>query len=107
VRAIGRTLDYISSIQNSEVVFDYMELPAASSEESRQLDTERTERLKKLDERSISRFEPASVAAILRSRGFSAVKDINSKRSRHGSAAAFTDSRPDTLVFMLSTRSPN
>jgi len=43
VRAIGRTLDYISSIQNSEVVFDYMELPAASSEESRQLDTERTE----------------------------------------------------------------
>jgi O-methyltransferase involved in polyketide biosynthesis len=26
--AIGRTLDYMSSIQNSEVVFDYMEPPA-------------------------------------------------------------------------------
>ena len=25
--AIGRTLDYMSSIQNSEVVFDYMEPP--------------------------------------------------------------------------------
>ena len=75
--AIGRTLDYMSSIQNSEVVFDYMEPPAASSEELRQLDTERTERLKKLDERSVSRFEPAGVAAMLRSHGFSAVEDIN------------------------------
>ena len=27
--AIGRTLDYMSSIQNSEVVFDYMEPPQA------------------------------------------------------------------------------
>jgi methyltransferase (TIGR00027 family) len=75
--AIGRTLDYMSSIQNSEVVFDYMEPAAASSEELRQLDTERTERLKKLDERSVSRFEPAAVAAILRSHGFSTVEDIN------------------------------
>jgi methyltransferase (TIGR00027 family) len=75
--AIGRTLDYMSSIQNSEVVFDYMEPSAASSEGLRKLDTERTERLKKLDERSVSRFEPAGVAAILRSHGFSAVEDIN------------------------------
>ena len=75
--AIGSTLDYMSSIQNSEVVFDYMEPAAASSEELRQLDTERTERLKKLDDRSVSRFEPASAAAILRSHGFSAVEDIN------------------------------
>jgi O-methyltransferase involved in polyketide biosynthesis len=29
--AIGRTLDYISSIQNSEVVLDYMESPEAFS----------------------------------------------------------------------------
>jgi methyltransferase (TIGR00027 family) len=28
--AIGRTLDYMSSIQNSEVVFDYMEPPRRS-----------------------------------------------------------------------------
>jgi methyltransferase (TIGR00027 family) len=75
--AIGRTLDYISSVQDSEVVFDYMEPPAASSEELRQLDSERTERLKKLEERSVSRFEPAGVAAILRSHGFSAVEDVN------------------------------
>ena len=33
--AISRTLDYMSSIQNSEVVFDYMEPPQAFSEEMR------------------------------------------------------------------------
>src|SRR6201996_5553180 len=75
--AIGRTLDYISSIQNSEVVFDYMEPPEAFSEELRQLEKERTEQLKKMDERSVSRFEPAGVAAILRSHGFSAIEDIS------------------------------
>jgi methyltransferase (TIGR00027 family) len=86
--AIGRTLDYMSSIQNSEVVFDYMEPPAASSEELRQLDTERTERLRKLDERSVSRFEPAGVAAILRSHRFSVVEDISFQEiaSRFGRA---------------------
>ena len=36
--AIGRTLDCISSIQNSEVVFDYMEPPEAFSEELRQIE---------------------------------------------------------------------
>ncbi len=75
--AIGRTLDYMSSIQNSEVVFDYMEPPEASSEEVRQFETARTEQLKKIDERSVCRFEPAGIAAILRSHGFSAIEDIN------------------------------
>src|SRR5580704_9605734 len=86
--AIGRTLDYISSIQNSEVVFDYMEPPEASSEEVRQLDTERTEQLKKMGEHSGSRFEPAGIATILRSHGFSAIEDINFREiaSRFGSA---------------------
>src|SRR6202046_1423097 len=45
--AISRTLDYMSSIQNSEVVFDYMEPPEAFSEELRQVEKERTERLGK------------------------------------------------------------
>ena len=63
--AIGRTLDYMSSIQNSEVVFDYVEPPEAFSEELRQLEKERTEQLEKIDERSDSRFEPAGIAAIL------------------------------------------
>jgi hypothetical protein len=40
----------MSSIQNSEVVFDYMEPPEAFSEELRQLEKERTEQLKKMDE---------------------------------------------------------
>src|ERR1700689_772503 len=75
--AIGRTLDYMSSIQNSEVVFDYMEPPEAFSGELRQLETESTEQLKKIDERPVSRFEPAGMAAILRSHGFCAIEDIN------------------------------
>jgi O-methyltransferase involved in polyketide biosynthesis len=74
--AIGRTLDYMSSIQNAEVVFDYMELPKAFSEELRQLEKERNEQLKKIDERSVSRFEPAVIVAILRSHGFCAIEDI-------------------------------
>ena len=86
--AIGRTLDYMSSIQNSEVVFDYMEPPEAFSEELRQLEKARTEQLEKIGERSDSRFEPAGIAAILRSHGFCAIEDINFQEiaSRFGRA---------------------
>jgi methyltransferase (TIGR00027 family) len=86
--AIGSTLDYMASIQNSEVVFDYMEPPEASSEEVRQLEKERTEQLKKMDERLVSRFEPAGIAALLRSHGFSDLEDINFQEiaSRFGRA---------------------
>jgi methyltransferase (TIGR00027 family) len=86
--AIGRSLDYMSSIQNSEVVFDYLEPPEAFSEELRQIEKQRTEQLKKMDERSVSRFEPAALAAILRSHGFSAIDDISYQEiaSRFGPA---------------------
>jgi methyltransferase (TIGR00027 family) len=86
--AIGRTLDYMSSIQNSEVVFDYMEPPEAFSDELRQLEKERTEQLKKMNECSVSRFEPAAIAAMLRAHGFCAIEDINFQEiaSRFGSA---------------------
>ena len=86
--AIGRTLDYISSIKNSEVVFDYLEPPEAFSDELRQLEKERNEQLKKIDEHSDSRFEPAGMAAMLRSRGFRSIEDINFQdvASRFGSA---------------------
>jgi len=85
---IGRALDYMSSIQNSEVVFDYMEPPEASSEELKQFEKERSEQLQKMDERSVSRFEPAGIAAILRSHGFCAIEDINFQEiaSRFGRA---------------------
>jgi hypothetical protein len=43
----------------------------------RQLETERTEQLMKIDEPSVSRFEPAGIAAILRLDGFCAIEDIN------------------------------
>jgi methyltransferase (TIGR00027 family) len=75
--AIGSTLDYMASIQSSEVVFDYVEPPEAFSEELRQLEKERIEQLKKIDERSVSRFEPAGMAAILRSHGSCDIEDIN------------------------------
>jgi methyltransferase (TIGR00027 family) len=86
--AIDRTLDYMSSIQNSEVVFDYLEPPEAFSEELRQIEKERTEQLKKIDEHSVSRFDPAGVAAILRAHGFCAIVDVSFQEiaSRFGSA---------------------
>jgi len=85
--ATGGTLEYISSIQNSEVVFDYMEPPEAFSEELRQLEKERTKQLEKIGESSASRFEPDGIAAILRSHGFCAIEDINFQEiaSRFGS----------------------
>ncbi len=86
--AIGRTLDYISSIQNSEVVFDYLEPPEGFSVELRQLEKARAEQLEKIGERSESRFGPPEIAAILRSHGFREIEDINFKEiaSRFGSA---------------------
>jgi methyltransferase (TIGR00027 family) len=86
--AIGRTLDYISSIPNSEVVFDYMEPPEAFSEELRQIEKARAEQLEKMGERSATRFEPADMAAILRSHGFHDLEDIDFQQivSRFGPA---------------------
>ena len=86
--AVGSTLDYMASIQNSEVVFDYMEPPQAFSEEMRELVTKRTEQLEKMNERWASRFEPAGLATFLRSHGFRDIEDINFQeiRSRFGNA---------------------
>jgi methyltransferase (TIGR00027 family) len=86
--AIGSSLDYMASIQNSEVVLDYMEPPEAFSEEFAELVTERTKELEKIDERWASRFEPADIAAFLRSHGFCDIEDINFQeiKSRFGRA---------------------
>jgi methyltransferase (TIGR00027 family) len=86
--AISSTLAYIASIQDSEVVFDYMESPKAFQEEMRELVTKRTEQLEKMGERWASRFEPAGIAAILRSQGFCDMEDINFQEitSRFGHA---------------------
>jgi methyltransferase (TIGR00027 family) len=75
--AIGGTLDYMASIQGSEVVFDYMEPPEGFSEEMRALVTKRTEQLEKENERWASRFEPAGMAAFLGAHGFSEIEDIS------------------------------
>ncbi len=86
--AIGRNLDYISSIPNSEVVFDYMEPPEGFSEELRKLEKARAEQLEKMGERSATRFEPEGMAAFLRRHGFSAIEDIGFEEiaSRFGGA---------------------
>ena len=86
--AIRRALDYMSSIQNSEVVFDYMEPAEAFSEELRRIEKARAEQLEKIGERSDSRFEPAAIAAILHSHGFCDLEDIDFQQiaSRFGSA---------------------
>jgi methyltransferase (TIGR00027 family) len=86
--AIGSTLKYIASIQSSEVVFDYMESAQAFSAGMRELVKQRTEQLEKIDERWVTRFEPAGIAAILRSHGFCNIEDINFQEitSRFGRA---------------------
>jgi O-methyltransferase involved in polyketide biosynthesis len=78
----------MSSIQNSEVVFDYVEPPEAFSEELRQIERARAEQLERMGEPSDSRFEPAAIAATLRSHGFCAIEDINFQEiaSRFGGA---------------------
>jgi methyltransferase (TIGR00027 family) len=80
--AVVSTLGYIASIENSEVVFDYMEPPQAFSEEMREFVTKRTEQLEKMNERWASRFEPSGISAILRSHGFSGIEDINFQEIR-------------------------
>lgn len=75
--AVDRALDYIASIGDAEVVFDYLEPAQAFSEELRQIEKQRAEQLKKMGERSVSRFEPAGMAAMLRSHGFCAIEDIS------------------------------
>ena len=84
--AIGRTLDYIASIPNSEVVFDYMEPPEASSEDIRGLVLKRTEQLAKTEERWASRFDPIEMATLLRAHAFDRVEDNDFPRivSRFG-----------------------
>jgi methyltransferase (TIGR00027 family) len=86
--AIGRTLAYISSIQSSEVVFDYEEPPEAFSEGLREFVKERAQQLEKIGERSASGFEPAGIAAILRAHGFCVIEDVGFQdiASRFGGA---------------------
>ncbi len=86
--AIGRTLDYMSSNRKSEVVFDYLEPPEAFSEDLRQIEKARAEQLKKIGERSDTRFEPEGMAALLRLHGFCAIQDIGFQEiaSRFGHA---------------------
>ena len=86
--AIGGALDYMASIPNSEVVFDYLGPSEAFSEDIRKHVTERTEQVEKIGERWVSRFEPAGIAAMLRSHGFCDIEDINYQEitSRFGHA---------------------
>ena len=78
----------MASIPNSEVVFDYLGPSEAFSEDMRKHVTERTEQLEKIGERWASRFEPAGIAAILRSHGFCDIEDIDYQEitSRFGHA---------------------
>ena len=75
--AIGGTLDYISSIANAEVVFDYVEPAEGFSEELRDMERKRAEQLEKMGERAGTRFEAAGMAAMLRAHGFRDLEDID------------------------------
>jgi len=84
--AIDDTLGYIASIPTSEVVFDYAEPPEAFPEDVKAYEAARMAQLKKMNEQWVSGFEPASVAAILRSHGFDDMEDISFRQvvSRFG-----------------------
>jgi methyltransferase (TIGR00027 family) len=76
--AIDAMLRYIASIPNSEVVFDYAEPPETWSEDVKAYAAAaRMARLEKINEQWVSRFEPAGVAAILRSHGVDDMEDIS------------------------------
>jgi len=75
--AIDKTLDFMASIPNAEVAFDYMEPPEAFSDEMKQLVKARAAQLEKIGEPWASRLEPAVVAAILSSHGFCDIEDID------------------------------
>jgi methyltransferase (TIGR00027 family) len=75
--AIDDTLGYIASIPHSEVVFDYAEPPEAWTEDVKAYAAARMAQLKKINEQWVSRFEPAGVAALLRSHGFDDMEDIS------------------------------
>jgi methyltransferase (TIGR00027 family) len=86
--AIDDTLGYIASIPNSEVVFDYAEPPETWSEDMKTYAAARMSHLEKINEQWVGRFEPAGVAAILRSHGFDDMEDISFQQvvSRFGHA---------------------
>ena len=75
--AIDGTLGYIASIPSSEVVFDYAEPPETWSEDAKAYASARTAQLAKINEQWVSRFEPAGVAALLRSHGFEDLEAIS------------------------------
>lgn len=86
--AIAGTLRYIGSVQHSEVVFDYMEPPEASSKEIREIVGKRTAQLEKMAERWASHFDPARISTLLRSHGFQLIEDTDFQhiQSRFGHA---------------------
>ena len=75
--AIDDTLGYITSIPNSEVVFDYVEPPETWTEDMKAIAAARMAQVEKINEQWVSLFEPAGVAAILRSHGFDDMEDIS------------------------------
>jgi methyltransferase (TIGR00027 family) len=85
--AIDKTLGYIASIPDSEVVFDYIEPPENFTEEVKALAAARMAQLEKINERFVSGLDPAGVSAILRAHDFRGVEDISFQQimSRFGS----------------------
>ena len=87
--AIGRTLDYVSSIQNSEVVFDYLGPSESLSEELRQFEKARAEQLVKIGERSDTRFSRLILQRFFTRTDFVPLRTSISRRSLPGLVAPF------------------
>jgi methyltransferase (TIGR00027 family) len=75
--AIDETLRFIAAIPNSEVVFDYAEPPETWGEDAKAHAAARMSQLQKIGEQSVGCFDPAAVAATLRSHSFGDMEDIS------------------------------
>ncbi len=86
--AIGRTLDYVASVREAEVVFDYMEPAQTFSEEAKEIVAKRSEELEKMKERWASCFDGEGMASMLRAHGFGGIEDagFGEIRARFGGA---------------------
>ena len=74
--AIGRTLDYMSSIQNSEVVFDYAEPFENYPADRRAYIMGVAESAAARGEPWLSFFDPTELSRLLGDKGFAIVEDL-------------------------------
>jgi methyltransferase (TIGR00027 family) len=78
--SIEATLDFVASVPNSEVVFDYSEPLENYLPEDRERIMALAKRVAALGEPFLSHFDPPELVALLRSKGFDEIEDLGSRQ---------------------------